>query len=59
MRCPGVIKWRGTLIFISPALVCEPVGLEEIADGCWRVTFGPLTVGCLHADTEQLRPVDE
>jgi putative transposase len=58
VRVDGDIKWRGRLVFLSQALAGEPVGLEEVADGCWRVTFGPLPLGCLHADTDVLHPVD-
>ena len=58
VRQCGEIKWRGRLIFLSHALRGEPVGLEEVADGCWRISFGPLVLGCLHADADGLHPVD-
>lgn len=45
----GDIKWRGRRVRISQSLAGEPVGLEEIADGCWRVWFGPVELGCLDA----------
>ena len=45
----GDIKWRGRRVRISQALAGEPVGLEEIADGRWRVWFGPVELGCLDA----------
>ena len=57
VRHAGEIKWRGEPIFLSRALTGEPVGLQEVADGCWRVCYGPLVLGCLHADTHALHPV--
>lgn len=58
VRHGGDIKWRGTLVFVSEALRGEPLGLEEVAAGCWHVHFGPLTLGCLHAGADQLEPPD-
>ncbi len=50
VRHSGEIKWRGGLVFIGQALVGEPVGLEEIEDGCWAVRYGPVALGTLDAD---------
>jgi transposase InsO family protein len=58
VRGDGDIKWRGRRVFLSQALAGEPVGLEEVADGCWRVTFGPLPLGCLHTESDVLHPID-
>jgi transposase InsO family protein len=58
VRHGGEIKWRGQLVFLSHALVGEPVALEEVADGCWHVSFGPLLLGCLHADATHLHPIE-
>jgi transposase InsO family protein len=58
VRADGYIKWHGRLIFLSHALRGEPIGLEEVADGCWRVTFGALPLGCLHAEADRLHPLD-
>jgi putative transposase len=58
VRGDGEIKWRGRPVFLSHALRGEPVGLEEVADGCWRVTFGALPLGCLHAEADRLHPLD-
>ena len=35
----GEIKWRGGRVLINHALAGEPIGIEEVADGCWRVWF--------------------
>ncbi len=49
VRQSGEIKWCGGRVFIGQALVGEPVGLEEIDDGCWAVHYGPVTLGTLDA----------
>ncbi len=49
VRRSGEIKWRGGLVFIGQALVGEPVGLEEVEDGCWDVRYGPVALGTLDA----------
>jgi putative transposase len=48
VRQNGEIKWRGALVFLSEALVGEPVGLvESETDGRWRVSYGPIELGTL------------
>lgn len=55
----GDIKWLGRRVFISQAVAGELLGLEEIADGCWRVNFGPVELGWLDARRPQrLQPLD-
>ena len=49
----GDIKWFGRRVFISQALAGELVGLEELADGHWRVCFGPVELGWLDARRPQ------
>jgi putative transposase len=49
----GEIKWLGRRVFISQALAGELLGLEEFADGCWRVSFGPVELGWLDARRPQ------
>jgi len=50
VRHNGEIKWCNELIFISEALVGEPVGLCEIADdGSWQVRYGPIELGIIDA----------
>src|SRR5260370_32279264 len=41
VRSSGEIKWGGDLIFVSEALVGEPVGIEETDGGECRWTSGP------------------
>lgn len=43
----GEIKWRGGRVLINHALAGEPIGIEEVADGCWRVWFSFVPLGWL------------
>jgi putative transposase len=56
VRTNGEIKWRGELVWISSALVGEPVGVEEDEDGLWQVWFGPVLLGSLAVDGRLQRP---
>jgi transposase InsO family protein len=47
VRGNGAIKWRGHDIFISQAVAGELIALTEVLDDCWRVAFGPVTLGWL------------
>jgi len=50
VRSNGEIKWGGELIFISEALVGEPVALcEGDDDGRWQVFYGPIELGIIDA----------
>jgi transposase InsO family protein len=42
VRSRGDIKWQGSLLFVSEALVGERVGLEETDDRIWSLYFGTL-----------------
>jgi putative transposase len=56
VRQNGEIKWDGGLIYLSTALVGEPVGVEETEDGVWQVRYGPVLLGTLKADGKLRRP---
>ena len=56
VRMNGEIKWRGELVWISSALIGEPVGIEEGEDGLWRVRFGPVLLGTIDASGRLRRP---
>jgi transposase InsO family protein len=43
----GVISVGSTQWYLSVCLANQLVGLDPIADGCWRVCFGPVTLGLL------------
>ena len=40
VRTNGCIKWAGGLVFISEALIGEPVAVEETEEGEQRVRYG-------------------
>jgi putative transposase len=54
VRSNGEIKWRNGLVYVSAALVGEPVGVEEGEDGAWSLRYGPLLLGSIDA-TGRLR----
>jgi putative transposase len=43
----GDIKWRGERVFVSTALIGEPIGMFETADGSHHLFFGPVLLGRL------------
>jgi hypothetical protein len=45
----GVISVGKTQWYLSGCLANQLIGLDPIADGCWRVCFGPITLGLLDA----------
>src|SRR5947209_5974294 len=55
VRTTGEIRWQGQLIYISEALVGEPIALAEDPDGDWTVTFGPIVLGIIAHRSDRLR----
>ena len=45
VRTSGVIKWAGDLVFISEALIGEPVAVEETEQGELRVRYADVELG--------------
>jgi putative transposase len=41
----GTMTWRGAKVFVSKVLAHEPIGLEPMADGLWRVWYSRYAVG--------------
>lgn len=54
VRTSGEIKWRGEFLYVSQALIGEPVGLEPMSERHWRMFFGPLALGLLDDRTGKL-----
>src|SRR6185295_6293931 len=50
----GRIKWQGEELSGSEALAGERVGLEEIADGTWSVSFGEILLARFDARERKL-----
>ena len=57
VRQNGSIKWHSKLLYISEALVHEPVGLEKVDEGRWLVYFGPMKIGILDESLMKVLPV--
>ncbi len=53
----GEIYWRGARIFVSELLYGEPLGLEAIADGVYRVWFCSLQLGTFDERRGRLAPL--
>ncbi len=49
VRTSGEIKWGGGLVYLSEALIGEPVGLKQETGRHWAIYFGPLKI-CLLDD---------
>jgi len=55
VRHNGEIRWQGNTIYISAALIGEPVGLIENNDGGWTVCYGPIVLGTIAHRGDRLR----
>lgn len=49
VRSNGQIKWTGQMLFLSEALIGEPVGLRQIDNELWSIHFGPVPLAVYHA----------
>ena len=54
VRYNGQIKLGGNMIYISRALVGEPVAVAETED-CWIVSYGPVMLGTIAYGGDRLR----
>ncbi len=57
VRSNGEIKWKGELVYISQALVGEPVGLRQISEREWEVRFSFHPLGILDEQLVKVRPL--
>lgn len=55
VRHNGEIRWQGATIYISAALVGEPIGLSQNGDGGWAASFGPVLLGLITHRGDRLR----
>jgi len=51
----GVITVGATQWYLSGCLANQLIGLEPVDDGCWRVCFGPVTLGLLDTRRNERR----
>jgi putative transposase len=57
VRHSGDIRWQGNMIYVSAALVGEPIGLLEDGDGGWSASYGPIELGVIaHGDNRLRKP---
>ncbi len=57
VRSNGCIKWKGGFVYISEALVGEPVGLRQINDSEWVVRFNFYPLGILDERIGKIAPL--
>jgi transposase InsO family protein len=55
VRHNGEVRWQGNTIYITAALVGEPIGLLEQVDGGWAVSYGPVLLGVIDHRGDQMR----
>src|SRR6266704_2233824 len=55
VRHNGEIRWHGNRIYLSEALIGEPVGLVEDEQGGWRAFYGPIALGVIAHGGDRLR----
>ena len=55
VRHNGEVRWQGSTVYISEALIGEPIGLREEADGSWNVSYGPIELGVIAHRGDRLR----
>ncbi len=58
VRSNGQIKWAGETLFLSEALIGEPVGLRQIDNEFWSIHFGPVPLAVYHAETCSIKRWD-
>ena len=57
VRQNGSIKWHSKLIFVSAALVGEPIGLKQIDEHRWHVFFTDLKIGMMDTELMKVLPM--
>lgn len=56
VRSNGEIKWRGERVYVSQAVVGEPVGVAQTQTGDWIVSFHRYPLGQISRKTGTLKP---
>jgi len=54
VRTSGEIKWKGSMVFVSEALVGEAVALSQREDGHWRVRFADVPLLLIDHKTHKI-----
>jgi putative transposase len=55
VRSNGEIKWQGELVYLSEALIDEPVGIAETHTGDWMVSFTHVPIALINRQTGKSR----
>lgn len=55
VRSNGCIKWRGETLFVSEALIGEPVGIAQTATGDFIVRFVSMDLGLIDRSGKSMR----
>jgi hypothetical protein len=55
VRSNGEIRWGGAMIFLSEALIGEPVGIAETEAGDWLIRFADIDLGIIDRRSKKLR----
>ena len=55
VRPNGGIRWQNHEIYISAALIGEPVGMAEDENGDWSIIYGPIALGSVARAGDRLR----
>ncbi len=58
VRHNGEIRWQGNTVYISAALIGEPVGLIENDNGDWTISYGPIVLGIIAHGADRLAQTD-
>lgn len=59
VRHGGDIKWKGKLVYVTNALIGEPIGLYQIDEDLWSLYYGSMELGRLDAHLARIEPKTE
>jgi transposase InsO family protein len=54
VRSTGEIRWGGSLLFVSEAIVGETIGIRQRSDGHWFVRFADVALGLIDRSSGRL-----
>jgi len=54
LRHNGEVKWKGRCIYVSEALVGEPVGFKQIGEDTYEISFSFHSLGVLNERTGKI-----
>lgn len=57
VRSNGQIRWQGQLVFLSEVLIGQWVGLLEVDNGTWRLSFGSVPLVLYNEETKKFGPI--